>query len=126
MKNRTQALLNGKCPKCHTGDIYKHKWHELLHFNKMNKTCPHCEQRFEVEPGFFIGAMYISYAFNVAIMVATGLMLHLFAKPAMWVYIVSVLGASLVLLPFSFRISRVLFLYLFGGIQFKENIEAKA
>lgn len=29
----------------------------------MNKKCPVCHQRFEPEPGFYFGAMFISYIF---------------------------------------------------------------
>lgn len=29
----------------------------------MNKNCPNCNQRFEPEPGFYFGAMFISYIF---------------------------------------------------------------
>lgn len=29
----------------------------------MNKNCPTCNQRFEPEPGFYFGAMFISYIF---------------------------------------------------------------
>ena len=27
----------------------------------MNAACPHCGQRFEREPGFFLGSIYINY-----------------------------------------------------------------
>lgn len=30
---------------------------------KMNKQCPVCGQKFEPEPGFYYGAMFISYIF---------------------------------------------------------------
>ena len=38
----------------------------------MHQDCPHCGFHFEIEPGFFWGAMYISYAFSVAVSVALG------------------------------------------------------
>ena len=28
----------------------------------MHETCPVCDHRFEREPGYFVGAMYVSYA----------------------------------------------------------------
>ena len=30
----------------------------------MNETCKHCEQHFEPEPGFYYGAMFLSYIFT--------------------------------------------------------------
>ena len=44
-------------------------------FTLMLETCPHCGLRFHVEPGFFIGAMYISYVFIVGIIGTTAVVL---------------------------------------------------
>ena len=84
----------------------------------MNEKCSVCDLRFEVEPGFFYGAMYISYAFSVAILVIIGILLAVFLDPPVWVYMTSVSLAVRLLLPFTFRYSRILFLYWFGGIHF--------
>jgi hypothetical protein len=70
------------------------------------------------EPGFYIGAMYISYAFNVALLVAFGVGLYTLTEAPDWVYIVSIISASFVFIPFSFRYSRIIFLHAFGGIKF--------
>ena len=34
--------------------------------NAMHNQCPHCDLTFEIEPGYFYAAMYVSYALNVA------------------------------------------------------------
>ena len=34
--------------------------------NKIHEHCPHCNLHFEIEPGYFYAAMYVSYALNVA------------------------------------------------------------
>jgi hypothetical protein len=70
------------------------------------------------EPGFYIGAMYISYAFNVALLIAFGVGLYTLTEAPDWVYIVSIISASFVFIPFSFRYSRIIFLHAFGGIKF--------
>lgn len=41
--------------------------YNLKHFDEMNTACSHCGESFVREPGFYIGAMYISYAISVAI-----------------------------------------------------------
>ena len=38
---------------------------------KMNKNCPTCEQRMEIEPGFYYGTAYVSYTLTVAFSVST-------------------------------------------------------
>ncbi|MDX1628680.1 MAG: DUF983 domain-containing protein [Fulvivirga sp.] len=112
------AILSGKCPKCRQGDIFPSKTYDLKGFSKMNEKCSVCDLRFEVEPGFFYGAMYISYAFSVAILVIIGILLAVFLDPPVWVYMTSVSLAVRLLLPFTFRYSRILLLYWFGGIHF--------
>lgn len=92
-------------------------------FDKMRSNCPNCNFRFEVEPGFFIGAMYISYVMVVALMFFFGLLLfYVFGDPATWVYIISFPAIVILLLPFIFRFSRVLYLYAFGGVSYREDL----
>jgi hypothetical protein len=77
---------------------------------RMNRNCPVCGIAFEREPGYFLGAMYFSYAMAVAAVtpiVIVGLL-------AGWSYpLIGVLsGALLVLLaPWLFRYSRVIWLH---------------
>jgi len=113
------AIFKGKCPRCREGRLFNYP---LLHprFAEMNAKCPSCEVSFMPEPGFYIGAMYISYAFNVALLVAVGVALYTLTDQASdWVYISSIIAASFLLIPFSFRYSRILFLYAFGGITYR-------
>jgi hypothetical protein len=65
-------LLKCKCPRCRKGDMFEDKnpWH-LSKTMKMNKTCPVCNQPLDLEVGFYFGSGYVSYAFTVALSVAT-------------------------------------------------------
>lgn len=83
----------------------------------MNEHCPVCEAPFIPEPGFYFGALFVSYAFNVAILVAVTLILYFTTDPPTWVYGLGLVIASILFIPFSFRYSRILFLYWFGGLQ---------
>lgn len=113
-----EAILKAKCPRCHKGDIYKHSVYNLR-FYETNKLCSYCGLMFEREPGFFFGAMYVSYMFTVAILLATSFVLYFgFNDPPLWVYLVSVPLVTLLLMPLSFRYSRVLYLYAFGGVSY--------
>jgi hypothetical protein len=38
---------------------------------KMHEHCPECHQRTEIEPGFYFGSAYVSYAVAVALSVST-------------------------------------------------------
>lgn len=84
----------------------------------MNSHCERCGVMFEPEPGFYFGAMFVSYAFSVMLFVAIGLAVYFLWDPADWVYLVAIGSGAVLFTPFSFRYSRILFLYFFGGIHF--------
>lgn len=90
----------------------------LTKFNKMNDQCPRCGVRLEPEPGFYQGAMYVGYAFTVAVMVVVGLLLYVLGDPSEWVYIGVVIGLMILLAPLNYRYSRIVYLYAFGGIKY--------
>ncbi len=85
----------------------------------MNKNCPHCGADLEPEPGFYFGAMFVSYALSVGIFIMVGVILYLFFRPSDTVYLICIIVAAVLFTPFSFRYSRVLFLYWFGGYHFE-------
>ena len=47
----------------------------------MNPTCPVCAHRFEREPGFFQGAMYVSYGIGIVYLGLLGLVANAFVAP---------------------------------------------
>lgn len=54
------SIFGKKCPKCRESKLFV----EPLMLNKpleMNDRCPVCGQNFMPEPGFYYGAMFISY-----------------------------------------------------------------
>ena len=124
-KKAYEAILESKCPKCRNGNMFTYPIGKISKFTQMNEHCNSCGLRFEVEPGFFIGAMYISYAINVALLIITGIFLWYFNWNNLLIFIAAEVGIILILLPFIFRYSRVLFLHLFGGIKYNDNASKK-
>lgn len=117
-RTHLSSLLHGNCPRCREGRIFKHKMYNLTQFNVMNETCPHCGVRLEPEPGFYQGAMYVSYAITVAFLVAASMVFYLFFSHwSEWTYIFIFIGLMLLLVPFNYRASRILYLYMFGGLK---------
>ncbi len=117
------SIVKGKCPRCRTGDMYIYPFYRVDKFTAMHKNCPHCNLRYDIEPGFFIGAMYISYVFSVAILLTTFFFVYNFlGDPELWVYLIAVATVIMIFLPFMFRASRVIYLYLFGGISYKGHL----
>jgi len=112
------ALLSGKCPACREGDIFKFPLKHVTKFYEMNRNCPHCESTLEPEPGFYFGAMFVSYALSVILFIVMWLILYIFWDPSDWVYVVVIGLGAMLFTPISFRVSRVLFLYWFGGLSY--------
>jgi uncharacterized protein (DUF983 family) len=120
------AVINARCPQCHEGRLFKFKFWDVFNFTQMHEYCSSCHIRYEVEPGFFFGAMYVSYAFTVGIMLVGGLVIfNFFNDPPAVGYIVPITTFSILMVPFNFRMARVLFIHLFSGIHYQKNILKK-
>ena len=120
-KNYKSALFSGKCPACREGNIFKYPVSSIAHFSVMNMNCTVCGATFEPEPGFYFGAMFITYAFNVVLLIAFGLTIYAFVELPEIAYLVLIALLAAICTPFSFRASRVLWLYWFGGLHFNPN-----
>jgi uncharacterized protein (DUF983 family) len=120
--NVLSAAIKCKCPQCRQGDVYSHKAYNLLKFSHMNERCPKCDIRLEPEPGFYQGAMYVSYGFSVIGLIVISIILYYTLNPNQWIYIGTVVATMILLAPLNFRYSRILYLYLFGGIHYKPAV----
>ncbi len=116
-----QGLVGQKCPHCRNANLFEYSGFNLMNFSTMHKSCTHCGQDFVIEPGFYTGAMYFSYAFNVAILLVVGLGANILFDLHVYTLTALVIGVSLVTMPFNFRYSRVLMLYFFSGIEYKNK-----
>ncbi len=122
--HRLGAIVNAKCPRCREGDMFETSAYKLSSFHKMFTNCQVCKLKFEREPGFFVGAMYVNYAFSVALIVAVGIALTVFNLYTLFNFVLTIVSLVILLLPFLFRYSRVLFLHVFGDVDF--DPEAKS
>ncbi len=125
-KGLIPALLECKCPRCREGKIFPHGAYDLKKFTVMNQECPVCNLRYEREPGFFYGAMFVSYALSVGIFLVTVFCLYFFVgDPELETYIITVGLVSALLYPLTLRYSRVLFLNIFSGVHYDPAKQSK-
>ncbi|HXI00991.1 MAG TPA: hypothetical protein VNI52_12045 [Sphingobacteriaceae bacterium] len=110
--SKIAAIISAKCPKCRKGDIFSGTMYGLS-FQHTNEFCPHCGLRFEVEPGYFYAAMYVSYALNVMEMIGLGMLTFTLSNgsESAGLYIIVLLLGILFFAPFNFRYSRVILLH---------------
>ncbi len=119
------ALFHGKCPRCRSGKIFK--FNAIgKNFMKMNDDCPVCGLHFEIETGFFWGAMYLSYAITCAMLIILGgSVLIIGHDPDFWIYMAVIIPSFFIASPFTFRYARILLLYWFSSIRFEEQLARK-
>lgn len=97
------GVLSNCCPKCGNGKIFTGLF-------KMNATCPECDYRFEREPGYFLGAMSLSYLF--AFIVTLPPFLFLLFSDVSFTWLIGVPAAIAVLIsPLGFRFSRLFWIH---------------
>lgn len=120
-----QSLVQQKCPRCRQGKCFPNPTYSAK-FKVMYDNCPQCGVGFEPEPGFYWGAMYISYAFTVGISIIWGVILYtFFDDPPVPVYLGVIFSTILALSPPLLRYSRIVMLYLFSPIGFDPEMAKK-
>lgn len=108
-------IIREKCPKCSQGQVFASKGNIFLfRLPKMNTKCAHCHHKFEKEPGYFFGSMFVSYALLVAEMIIVFLIAYQFIES--FLTIVGLIALMAVLWStFNFRLSRMIWMYLLDG-----------
>jgi uncharacterized protein (DUF983 family) len=102
---RLAAVITLRCPRCLKGRVWRR-------FVSMNPTCPECGVVFERESGYFAGAMVVSYGLAVPILAAMVVALIIIGGLDPVVALIIGNTGYLVLVPFIFRYSRVVWLHL--------------
>lgn len=111
--NGLRAFFTGKCPQCRIAKVFPNHMYNVARMKDMHATCPSCKVRFESEPGFFWGAMYFGYAINVALIIIIGVVYFgILSKEVIWVYGTIIATLVVLLIPFNFRFSRLLMMYI--------------
>ena len=132
------AVLKCKCPKCRESHIFcdTNPYH-LSKLFLMPEHCPTCGLKFNKEPGFFYGAMYVGYGISVAYLVAfyvamlvpvsyTHLTLVLLNDFEVETYLLSAIISLFLLTPVIFRVSRSIWLFMFEKFDATASKEWKA
>ncbi len=112
--NLIYSMLTAKCPRCREGSMFPEGTLYTKRFAQMNPRCPCCGQPFEPEPGYYFGAMFISYAITTGIFLMALFILNLLVEEiTMLMVFVTVVGVVIGFLPVIFRLSRSLWINIF-------------
>ena len=121
--SKLYSILTGTCPKCQKESMYLDQ--NLLHLGnilKMNEKCSHCGLKYQIEPSFFYGAMYVSYALNVATGIAAFIVSYLIFSTSLKVAFIAIIASIILLFPFILRWSRNIYINMF--VSYDPNFKA--
>lgn len=108
------SILTGACPKCHQESMYSTKNpYVLTDTIKVNERCSHCKTKYRMEPSFFYGSMYVSYAVGIAFATAAFVISYLLFKSSLTIAFISIVGSLIVFMPIIMRLSRNIWINIF-------------
>ncbi|MFI5453556.1 DUF983 domain-containing protein [Pedobacter sp. UC225_61] len=123
------GFMHAKCPRCRVGKVFTGPTYGFK-IQKMNEVCPHCQLKFEREPGYFYVAMFVSYAMNVAEMITVSVAAYVLGLELnfdnLWYFAALLFCTTILFSPFNYRYSRMVLLYwLSPGLHYEPERSLK-
>lgn len=108
------SILTGSCPVCQNESMYKESNpYKLGKIFQMHERCSHCNTKYKIEPSFFYGAMYVSYAVGIAFAVAAFVIGNLLFKLNLLHTFFAIVSTLIVFFPIIVRLSRNIWINIF-------------
>ena len=125
-KSLLHSILGSRCPSCREGKLYcdANPYRKPTDTLKMHPQCPNCGQDFQIEPGFYFGATYVSYGLNIALVVAVIVAINVLWEPTLWRIAGIWVPLTIVLFPVIARWSRSIWIHAF--VKYKSEEERLA
>ena len=109
-----KSIATCKCPRCRKGKVFTYKNPYHRKFGKIEDKCSHCKLVYEMEQGFWYGAMYISYALGVLLMLFIWLIHFIFFPFVDIKHLIIFIMLSIILFcPYNFFYSRLIWINFF-------------
>jgi uncharacterized protein (DUF983 family) len=108
------SVLGNRCPRCRYGRLFVFKNpYRFKNGLKMHRNCPICTQDFQIEPGFYIGALWTSFPVVVLMMaIMAGVSIGIFNVPPEW-SIIAISAILIALQPLIIRFGRSVWIHIF-------------
>ena len=124
MMPKLYSIVKLRCPKCLHGRFFESHVYDLKRIGNVLDECPKCRTNYIPEPGFYFGAMYVSYGLGVAIFVAIWVGANLFfGAVSVWIQISILTALIIIFSPLIFALSKVIYANIF--IHFDKEINKK-
>ena len=124
--SKLYSVLFLKCPRCHKGKFLESHPYDLSRFGKVKDRCPECDLNYKIEPSFYYGSMYVSYAVGIAVAVAAYVLTLIFSIELSIAELFGVIAGALVLtMPWIGSVSKSIWANIFMNYDAKIAKEIK-
>lgn len=108
------SIITGTCPVCQEESMYKEQNpYKINRIFEMYERCSNCNTKYKMEPSFFFGAMYVSYAVGIAFAVAAFVITYFFFGGGLVTSFIAITATLLVFFPVILRVSRNIWINFF-------------
>jgi len=112
--NKIYSIATGTCPKCHQDHMYVNRNpYAVTETMKMHDNCRNCGFKYKVEPNFFFGAMFVSYAVSVFVGIVIFLIAHYIFHTGLITAFIAIFAGLMLLMPPIVRVSRNIYINIF-------------
>lgn len=112
--SKLYSIFQMKCPRCHEGDFFMAHPYNLKRAGDTHKRCPKCDLNYSPEPGFYFGAMFVSYALGVALFVTFWVSFNLFFEDVnLGLQILIISLVSILTAPYFYALSKIIWANMF-------------
>ncbi len=113
------SIFTLTCPRCRVGKLFTQPFN-YTNAISMPKRCPKCDLNFFREPGFYYGAMFISYAITAWVFFVIGMTMTFGFGMDFNTALIVILIVAVLLFVYSFRLSRSVWIHIF--VKYDPNI----
>ena len=112
--SKLYSIFKMKCPRCQNGDFFVSRSYDLRKIGDIHERCSSCGLKYEREPGFYYGAMYVAYGLGVALFVALWASFNLFfPQLSVGIQILVIIISILALSPLIYALSKIIWANMF-------------
>jgi uncharacterized protein (DUF983 family) len=111
---KVRSILRMRCPFCLNGAFFVSHPYDLKHAGDVHERCASCGHRFSKEPGFYWGALFVSYGLSIGFSLMTyGIAWAIRPDLGILGFFIAVVTATVLAAPYLYALSKIIWANLF-------------
>jgi uncharacterized protein (DUF983 family) len=107
-----KSVVQLTCPKCRKAPLFeKRGWFIYRRMLNMHTNCSNCQLKYEIEPGFWTGALWASYPIVLLVEIPFLMMALFSALTSPWAIVGIMIAAFLICWPVFLRLGRSIWIH---------------